>query len=343
VRASHCAILPGLEEVHMRRFGWLILAAAAATACGSGSGGSTSPQTDNGVQLMAGFDPGPAPDPSKGFQIITPAVSNIKPGDSLEYCTDTGWIAPEDVWVDGDQGMQSEGGHHVILFYTFTKAAPGTHLCGNAEMSEFQFGLPAGGGPNATRFSLPGNLSVKIPKGAQVVINHHYLNASATTLKQAQSAINVYYSDPSVPHTASSIMTVLDTSMTVPKGASSYGIDCTMDKTYQTWTQLPHMHALGTNIAITVTPAATGAAKQIFNVNWESDYAFDFSAVDTVQNPATPFVFNKGDKVHIQCDYLNNTGVEQTFGYEMCVLATFTLDPTNEGGVVCDHGQWGPI
>lgn len=324
----------------MRRFGWLVVAAAA-TACGSGSGGSTSQQTQDGVQLMSGFDPGPAPDPSKGFQIITPIVSNIQPGDSLEYCTDTGFIAPQDLWVDATQGLQSEGGHHIILFYTTNPVKQSTHLCGNAEMSEFGFGLPSAG--TNRMFNLPGNLAVKIPKGAQIVVNHHYLNASATVVKEAQSAINVYYADPSVPHTPSSLMTVVDTSLTVPKGASSYGIDCTMNRTYQTWTQIPHMHALGTNITVTHTPAATGVPKQIFNVSWQPDYAFDFSAVDTVQNVATPYVFNKGDKVHIQCDYLNNTGTEQTFGYEMCVLATFTIDTDNVGGVACDKGVWGPI
>ena len=329
----------------MRRFGWLILAAAAAaaaTACGSGSGGSTSQPTQGGVQLMSGFDPGPAPDSSKGFQIVTPIVSNIQPGDSLEYCTDTGFIAPQDLWVDATQGLQSEGGHHIILFYTTNPVAQSTHLCGNAEMSEFGFGLPSSGS-NGAKFVLPSNLAVKIPKGAQVVINHHYLNASATTVKQAQSAINVYYADRSVPHTPSSLMTVVDTSLTVPKGASSYGVDCTMNKTYTAWTQVPHMHALGTNITITQTLAATGETKQLFDVPWQPDYAFDFSAVDKQENPSAPFIFNKGDKVHIQCDYLNNTGTEQTFGYEMCVMAVFTVDSDNTGSVVCDKGAWSSL
>jgi len=327
----------------MRRFGWLILAAAA-TACGSGSGGGSSgPNVVNGVQLMAGFDPGPAPDPSKGFQIITPIVNNIKAGDSDEYCTDTGFIAPQDLWVDADQGVQSETGHHIILFYNTTPVAQSTHLCGNAEMSEFRFGLPAGGGPDSVKFTLPSNLAVKIPKGAQLVVNHHYLNASATTVSQVQSAINVFYADPSVPHTPSNILTVLDTSMTVPKGGSSYSVDCTMNKTWAAWTQLPHMHALGTHITITDTLAATGETKQLFDIDWEPDFAFDFNLVDGTESPSNPFMFNKGDKIHLQCDYMNNTGVEQTFGYEMCVLAAFTLDPDNEGGVVCDKGVWGPI
>ena len=52
-------------------------------------------------------------------------------------------------------------------------------------------------------------------------------------------------------------------------------------------------------------------------------------------------MFNAGDKIHIQCDYLNNTGAAMTFGDEMCLLATFTVDPNNVGNVECDRGQWG--
>jgi hypothetical protein len=290
---------------------------------------------------MAGFDPGPAPDPSQGFQIIVPIVTDIPPGASLEYCTDTSVILPTDVWVNATQGFQSETGHHVIFFYTTTPVAPGTHVCAADEMGEFDFGLAASGGPTHLKFSLPGDLAVKIPAGSQIIVNHHYLNASTTPVAEAQTALNVFYADPSVPHTQSSMMVVVDTNLTVPVGASSYGVDCTVNQPYQTWMQIPHMHALGTHVAITDTPAATGVPQQLFDMDWQPDYAFDFNSVATTETPSAPFQFNTGDKIHIQCDYMNNTGAEQTFGYEMCVLANFTIDTNNIGSMACDGGQWG--
>src|ERR1035441_984171 len=85
------------QEVHMRRFGWLVLAGAA-IACGSGSGGGSSgPAMIDGVQVMAGFDPGvPAPAPSDGFQVILPIISNIQPGASDEWCTWTSFTRSEE-------------------------------------------------------------------------------------------------------------------------------------------------------------------------------------------------------------------------------------------------------
>jgi hypothetical protein len=290
---------------------------------------------------MAGFNPGPAPDPTDGFQIILPIVDNIAPEASDEYCTDTSVIMPDDVWVNASQGFQTDTGHHVIFFYSMNPQPPGTHICATDEMGEFQFGLPAGGGPGATKFTLPGDLAVKIPKGAQIVVNHHYLNAGATNVPQAQSAVNILYADQSVPHTTSSTTVVLDTQLTVPVGASTYNVDCTVNQAYQTWMLIPHMHNWGTHITVTDTPAATGTAQQLFDMDWEPDYAFDFNSIAIQKSPSTPFMLNPGDKIHIECDYMNNTGSEMTFGDEMCLLATFTVDPNNIGNVECDRGQWG--
>jgi hypothetical protein len=320
----------------MRRFFGIVLLAAAA-ACGSSSGASSS--TGNGVTLMAGFDPGPAPDSSKGFQMVMPIVTNIAPQASLEYCTYTDMVVSQDTWVKASNEVQSEGGHHVIFFYTMNHVTPGTHLCTNAEMTDFQFALP--GATHGQTFTLPGDLAVKIPKGGQVVVNHHYLNATAHTIPQAQSALNVYYAAQSVPHTPASLMVVMDTELTVPTGSSTYTINCTVDQAYRAWSLVPHMHNWGTHITVDDTPASGGSAQRLFDLDWNSDYAFDFQAVAMTKSPTAPFVFNAGDKIKIVCDYLNNTSSTLTFGDEMCLLVNFTVDENNNGNMQCDRGVWG--
>jgi hypothetical protein len=323
----------------MQRFVGAALLVAAAVSCGGGSKGSGSGSTDT-VPLMAGFDPGPAPDPSKGFQVILPIVTDIPAGGSQEYCTDTSIIMQQDTWINADQGFQTETGHHVIFFYMTTPVAPSTHLCSNDEMGEFQFGMP--GSQPGQVFSMPGNLAVKVPAGAQIVVNHHYLNASQTDVAQAQSALNVFYADPTATYTPSSTMIIVDTNLTVPVGASTFTEDCTVNQDYSAWMQLPHMHNWGTHITVTDTPAATGVPQQLFDMDWQPDYAFDFAAVATTEQPSAPFLFHKGDKLHVECDYMNNTGAEMTFGDEMCVLANFTVDPNDIGNIACDGGNWGP-
>jgi hypothetical protein len=331
----------------MRRFVAVLAVALTAVACSSAKGGSgNSDSTDAGdggdaVQLMAGFDPGPAPDPSQGFQIITPAVTDIEPGASDEYCTYTNITLQQDTWVNAAQGFQTEGGHHVIIYYGTDPQPVGTGLCSNSAMAEFNFGIPASS--NGMKFALPGNLAIKLPKGAQIVVNHHYLNAGATPIAEAQSAINLFYADPSVAHTTSSSMIVLDTTLEVPVGASSYTIDCTVNQTYEAWMQFPHMHNWGTHITVTDTPVATGVPQQLVNLDWDPSYSFDPTPIATTEDPSKPFTFNAGDKIHVECDYLNNTGSAMSFGDEMCVFGAFTVDTNNYGNLDCDKGQWGPF
>src|SRR5579872_11871 len=175
----------------MRRFGWLVLAVAA-TACSSGSGGSTGPATVDGVTLMAGFTPGPAPAQGQGFQVVMPIVNNIAAGGSDEYCTWSNIILDQDIWVKESIGYQTETGHHIIVYYTPNPEAAGTtRICTDADMASFRFGVGAGGEGVSEDNKLPGDLAVHIPKGSQIVLNHHYLNASSKPVAQAQSAVSV--------------------------------------------------------------------------------------------------------------------------------------------------------
>jgi hypothetical protein len=325
----------------MRRFGSLFLIAVAAAACSSASGGSSTqaPQVD-GVQVMAGFDPGPAPDPSKGFQVVAPIVTNIEPGASLEYCTWTNLILDHDVWVKSATSLQTETGHHVVFFYSLNHKPVASHVCGNDEMAEFKFGSPAGAGAGQMTTSMPGDLAVHVPAGAQIIVNHHYLNASAKTVAQAQSALTVLYADPSQHNVNVGSAVVLDSTMQQPVGPSTLNVDCTFKSEFAAWNLLPHMHAWGTHITVDHTNAA--GTHRLFDADWNPDFAFDFNAIQKVQDLSKPYMFEPGDKVHVQCDYMNTTKSSLPFGAEMCLFVAFTIDSNNLGNMACDQGTWGP-
>jgi len=324
----------------MRRFGSLSLIAVAATACGSGSGGSTQAPEIDGVQVMAGFNPGPAPDPSKGFQIVTPIVNNIPAGASVEYCSWTNVILDHDVWVKSATGYQTETGHHVVFFYSLNHKPADTHVCGNDEMAEFKFGAPASAGPGGQTTAMPGDLAVHLPAGAQIVVQEHYLNASAKPVAQAQSALTINYAPEGAKLVNSGSVVVLNSSLEVPTGAYTYSVDCTFKDTFTVWQMLPHMHAWGTHISVDHTTAS--GTHRIFDDDWNPDFAFDLSAIEKTMDLSEPYVFQPGDKMHIQCDYMNTTKSALPFGDEMCVFAAFTIDSNNLGNMVCDTGQWGP-
>ena len=102
------------------------------------------------------------------------------------------------------------------------------------------------------------------------------------------------------------------------------------------------MHQWGTHISITDTPAATGVTQQLFDLDWNADYAFDLSAVATTPGPTAPFMLNPGDRIHMECDYMNTTSQPLVFGQEMCVFFGMTVDTHNLGDLACDDGTWGP-
>jgi hypothetical protein len=340
VRVDVTVVFPNLE-VHMRTFVWIALSAAAlGCGSGSGSGGGASSSGGSTVPLMAGFDPGPAPDPSKGFQVVLPAVSDISAAGSFEYCSWTDVTLDHDIWVKESVGYQTESGHHIIVYYTMDPQPAGqTRICSDYDMASFRFGVGAGGEGVSQDNKLPGNLAVRIPAGAQIVLNHHYLNAGSADIPQAQSAVNVFYADPSQPIVQSSSLAFIDTSMSLPPGPSSVDFSCTMKSDLATWTLLPHMHGYGTHI--TIDHVSSAGSDRLFDLDW--DPSFTFHPPQKTEDPSQPYVLHAGDQLHLHCDYNNTTQSALTFGMEMCVSYAETVDATGAGNMECDQGSWGPF
>jgi hypothetical protein len=320
----------------MRRLGWLVLFAAAAACGGSGNGGSQS-NTSN-VPLMQGFDPGPAPDASAGFQIILPIVNGIQAGQQYEYCSWTNVTLDHDIWVKETDGFQSETGHHIVVYYTTNPQPAGqSRICNDSDMASFRFAVASGGEGVSQKNVLPGNLAVKIPAGAQIVINHHYLNATAQDVPQAQSAVNVLYADPNSSIQRASSLAFVDTAMSIPVGQSSVDFTCNVSQPVATWSFLPHMHNWGTHITIEHVSGST--TDRLFDLDWDPSFAFH--PPTKTEDPTKPYVLNKGDQLHVHCDYNNTTSGPLTFGMEMCVGFAMTVDTGNVGNIACDAGQWG--
>lgn len=325
----------------MRRLVWVALLGAIAMGCGSSSSGNGASSNPNGgVTLMAGFDPGPAPDPSQGFQVVLPIVNDVKAGGSYEYCSWTNITLDHDIWIKSSKGVQSETGHHIIVFYTMTPQPAGTsRICNDSDMASFRFGIAGNGEGVDESNTLPGDLAVHIPAGAQIVINHHYLNASAQDVPQAQSAVNIYYADPNAKRELASSVAFVDTSMQLPPGQSSVDVNCTINNDYATWFFIPHMHNWGTHITVQHVSGTT--TKNLFDLDWDPDYAFHPPAM--ILDPSQPYMLHKGDQIKLHCDYNNTTSAPLTFGQEMCVAFAQTVDDAGVGNMACDSGQWGPF
>ena len=281
------------------------------------------------------IDPGPAP--SNGLQIVTPIIHDIEPGTDNELCTFTDVIADHDLYVKAIQGIQTVAGHHIIVYQTKTFEAPNTtRKCTNDDLTEVRYvGGAAGEGVDAKN-TAPGNLAFTIQKGYQIVINHHYINASPKA-HDVQSAVNLFFTAAGEQVVPMGALAVVDTDLHLPPGLATKDIDCTLQNDVKTWFMIPHMHEYGTTISVDHV-TSDGTATRLFDTPWNPTYTFE--PPETRMDPSKPVVFAKGDHVKVHCEWNNTASKELTFGLEMCVFFAQTIDDVGQGNLACDAGNW---
>lgn len=277
------------------------------------------------------------PKPANGYQVILPVVHALQPGADTEMCTWTDLVVDHDVDVRAVQAFQTAGGHHVVL-YTTTKTQPAgtTRICTDDDMATFRFSAGSGGEGQYGKNEAPGDLVYRVPAGSQIVLNHHYINAT-TQVRDAQSAMNIWLADPGMTYRLSGSLAIVDTSLNIPPGNSTMDIHCTMPRDFKAWYLIPHMHAYGTRI--TVTHVSAAATETLFDVTpWSP--AFTFHPPELRKDPDAPLVFAAGDQLNVHCEWDNTTANPMTFGIEMCVGFSEFVDDEGVGNMACDGGKW---
>ncbi|HEY5928285.1 MAG TPA: hypothetical protein VIV11_41640 [Kofleriaceae bacterium] len=274
--------------------------------------------------------------PENGLQVITPIFENIQPGTDNEVCAWTDKIFEKETDVKMTVGYQTEPpGHHALLFYTLDKQPAGTQrICTDTDMASFRY--LTGNGSNGEPNTAPGDLVFRVPAGAQLVVNSHYLNTSDEVVK-GQSLINVHFADPGKQYIASGATVFLDTTLDVPQGVSSFKTSCIVDRQQKFWYMIPHMHRWGTKITVDLT-RTTGEKENLFTTDWQEQYTFH--PPESRFDPETPFLINVGDQVDVNCTWNNDEGRSLPFGFEMCVAFGQTVDVEGRGSWACNGGQW---
>ncbi len=182
---------------------------------------------------IAAFEP-PVP-PANAFMLSTPPIRDIQPGSSNEYCTWTDYTADADLDLRAISAYQTFTGHHVVLYTTGKhKPAGTTHICTEDDMVTFRYIAVAGGEGNDWKNEAPGELVYRIPAGQQLVLNHHYLNASPRTI-DAQSALTLYRAETGRKLTPVGSLAFVDTTLSIPAGRPSLDIHCPLDRSFKAW------------------------------------------------------------------------------------------------------------
>jgi len=313
----------------MNKLQGLVFGSLFVVGCGTDTPGQSGPEVLPDLTVP--------PVPENGVQIITPIVTDIQPGSDNEICTWTDVILDKTTDIRSTLSFQTEPpGHHVVVYYTSVHQPAGTQRpCSDTDMATFRY--LTGNGTNGEINEAPGNLVFRAPAGSQIVINHHYLNATESVLK-GQVALNVNFADPGnyVPSGAAAIV---DTAIQVPIGASSWDIHCELQRDLKYWYFIPHMHRWGSHITIDTTHA--GEKTRMFDTIWND--AFTFHPPEKRMDPATPMILKQGDAIDVHCEWNNDTDKVLGFGFEMCVGFGQFVDDEQLGNVACDGGNWVPF
>jgi hypothetical protein len=211
--------------------------------------------------------------------------------------------------------------HHVVVARTLAPEQDGVSECDVLFKTTWVPLLVAGKG--SATLEDPAGAATVLPKGTQILVQLHLLNASSSDANVA-AAIDMHRSSLAAPKPVG-LYAFGTQIISLGAGTSSVSYECTPDGDVESFAEFPHMHKLGTKVTFEVADAA-GAFHEIYR---RDPYDFNNQSIDP-----TPVLIPKGTKTRVTCTYDNKTGAAVTFGEstsnEMCYLAMFV---TNQGGV----------
>ncbi|MFN0249356.1 MAG: hypothetical protein ACKV2T_20895 [Kofleriaceae bacterium] len=303
------------------------LLAATLLLIGCGTDGGT-----DGVELIDGFDP-PAP-PEGWIQLVAPPVRDIAPGADVTMCAyvDKRIVDETDI-VDYHSYQSNVGAHHTILYAVTQQEEANVHECTEDDMVNSRY--LAGGGADSPGLVLPENIVFRMPANTQLMIQSHWINATDETI-DGQAAFNVKTTSPQPNHQVAQLLTIGPTSFTLPVGEGAVSGECTLGETTNALMVGGHMHEWGTHGRITHTPMAAAEATVLWETAWNEEY--QFNPPRSEYTPANPLVLGAGDKIHIDCEYDNDTGGVLPFPREMCFAFAYVYPMDRQ--IDCLNGVW---
>jgi hypothetical protein len=284
-------------------------------------------------QFIDGFSPPPPTASEK--QIVSPVIHDILPGQDVTYCSYLDANFDQDVDVVGYEGFQSKTGHHAILYAARVPQPVGTHLCTGDDMNNGRFLASTGTDTSAPGQTIPPGVAFRIPKGTQVYLQTHWINASTKTIEgQAVINLDVLPVDPSRTVAAEFVTIKIDGLNVVP-GWSTLSTECKIASPLQLYMLGGHQHEHGAHVSI--DKVVGSQATRIYDQDWQSQFTFDtpFVSFGTQQ----PLKFAEGDVMRVTCSWNNNTPQMIGFPDEMCVGFGYYF-PARAGDIYCIDGMW---
>jgi hypothetical protein len=227
----------------------------------------------------------------------------------------------EDIVVSGYHAIAPLGTHHVGLWMGPAGDMPdGEFPCGFAVNQPYflhAYGI------GSQDFDYPEGVGMRLPKGQQLVLQLHVVNATDHQLT-GTAGTEGYVVESVETEAESTFVTSIDTRIPATGEDYSQTIPCTIKEPGTMFAWFPHMHALGKHMTVTLNDVAFHDE----DYDWQNQiyYLHD-----------TPLA--AGDVMNVTCTWNNDTGQEVTTGTglssdEMCFFVFVRYPATGE--VFCD-------
>lgn len=183
--------------------------------------------------------------------------------------------------------------HHVILYIDERNLSPAMdakeegegYTCFGGPGFDVTINSAVGGwAPGSAPRHLPTGLAVQVPKGARLVMQVHY---SAKVVADDQTRVGLYFRDD-MPERLVRYFPVLDTRFRIPPGAARHEVRVAFPfpldaKIIQVF---PHMHLLGKEIKMEMTPLLKETVPLIYINDWDFNWQGFYNYKQQINLPA---------------------------------------------------------
>ena len=230
----------------------------------------------------------------------------------------------ETIFVHEFYPIAPEGTHHTVVTFDTSPSFPdGVTPCfANTNAPDMIYGSGVGTEP----LVLPEGVAVRIPAGAQILVNLHLFNVTDAELSGSSGIEVVTMAEETVVDEAE-VLLAGPLAFNIPARTNGHVIQggCTMADDVTVFAVMPHMHQLGTYMRVDVDG----------EVLYEGAYSFDeqrYYDIDPLR------MLSAGTRVGVTCTYDNPTSSNVGFGdsstQEMCFGLLYRY-PALHDGIFC--------
>jgi len=271
--------------------------------------------------------PAPSPDPpSTGGEWRTLLTGEWTLPAGTEGYSCVRHTVTEDLWVNGFEAISPGGTHHTLLTVGEPTAPDGLTIC-NAGENRTHSVYGSGVGPEKLEF--PEGIALKIPKGAQLLLNLHLFNTGGADLSGTSGTKVRVIPESAVTTVAEGVLAGTIAIDIPPQETSTTTGWCSMSNDVTLFAVAPHMHQLGVYEKVTAESGAKGEVKL-----FDGPYNFDDQSYHLIE----PLDLKKGERVRVECTHTNTTTKPVRFGEstlaEMCFAGIYRY-PADGSPFIC--------